>query len=279
MTSDLSERTSEWRLVGRERELAVLDDAATAARGGRTTIVIVSGEGGIGKSHLVGTALQMLTAQGFRVLHGRAERMEQGLAYASLRQALQADRSSWPATAAESADALEELLDHHDPSDNSPLFRHVYQRATAVLAELCAQQPTVLALDDLHVADADTVDLLAMLARRLPGVPLLLLLSRRNGSAAHATLALDHLDDLADSGAVVQLPLEPLDKADVEALVVHTLGAPPDPMLLAHVTRRSWGNPFFVLEVVRALQRAGSVVVDEAGARLIDETARKVERL
>jgi DNA-binding CsgD family transcriptional regulator len=274
MTSDLSERTSEWRLVGRDRELAVLEHAAARARSGLTTVVLVSGEAGIGKSHLVNTARRSLADAGFRVLHGRAERMEQGLAYASLRQALQTDRRSWPPPAIEATEALEALLDRHDPGEvENPLFRHVYQRATAVLAELCAQSPTVLALDDLHVADADTVDLLALLVRRLPDVPLLLLLSRRNGAAAQATLAIDQLDDLAESGAVVQLPLEPLGREDIEALLTETVGAAPDPTLLAHVARRSWGNPFFVLEVVRALQRAGSVVVDDTGCHLIGDSS------
>jgi DNA-binding CsgD family transcriptional regulator len=270
MTSDLlSERSSEWRLVGRTRELTLLDEAAEGARAGRTTVVLVSGEGGIGKSHLVSTAQQALARQGFRVLHGRAERMEQGLAYASLRQALQSDRSDWPAAAGDAAEALEDLLDRHDGGDEGPLFRNVYQRATTVLAELCAQGPTALALDDLHVADADTVDLLALLARRLPDVPLLLLLSRRNGSAAQATLAIDQLDDLGN--AVVQLPLEPLDTAELTALLTAALGVTPDPTLVAHVSRRSWGNPFFALEVVRALQRAGSVRTDDERATLIGE--------
>ena len=59
------------------------------------------------------------------------------------------------------------LFDRPEDGDNSQLsFRRVYQSATRLVAELCLRGPTVLAIDDVHVADADTMNLLALLARR-----------------------------------------------------------------------------------------------------------------
>jgi DNA-binding CsgD family transcriptional regulator len=261
--------------VGRDGERLKLEAAAARARSGRATVVMITGEAGIGKSLLLSESLRQLELDGFFVLSGRAERMEQGIAYASLRQAVVGAQREWPVGIGEVANQFSAALDRPERGDGShPSLRRVYQRATHLLAELCIAGPTVLSIDDVHVADADTVNLLALLARRLWDAPLLILLSRRSDWLAGPVQAIDQLEDGPNGdGAVVQLPLTSLEPAVLASLVESVLQSPADEALLEHVSRRSDGNPFFALETLHALRNTGSISVSDSGSHLIDELA------
>jgi predicted ATPase/DNA-binding CsgD family transcriptional regulator len=256
-------------LIGRSASLELVHDAAQRARAGHSTVVVVTGEAGIGKSVLLASTLVQLADSGFRVLHGRAERMEQGMAYACFRQALEPVPAGWPADARAAAHELLSSLDGHDTHWS---FQDVYRAAIRILGDLCAEGPTVLALDDLHLADADTVNLLLLMARRFRTSPLLILLGRRHDTEGGRHHALDQLEEgLQGDGVLVPVPLAPLAGDEIAELVGSMLGALPDTALVEHVARRSGGNPFFAIEAVHALQKAGSIEVDEAVSRITDD--------
>jgi predicted ATPase/DNA-binding CsgD family transcriptional regulator len=258
-------------LVGRDAELAAIGDAAARARAGRSAVIVVSGEAGIGKSVLLGSALHRLATTGWRVLHGRAERMEQGLAYACFRQAIEPVPPGWPDDSRAAAEELVEALDGAELWS----FQDVYRAAVRVLGGLCDEGPTVLALDDLHVADGDTVNLLLLMARRFRTSPLLLLLGRRPEPAETGRRpAVDQLEEgLEGDGVLVRVPLGPLTADDLAQLGLAMLGSPPDAALVEHVGRRSGGNPFFAVEAVHALRHAGSIEVTESGSRISDDVS------
>jgi DNA-binding CsgD family transcriptional regulator/tetratricopeptide (TPR) repeat protein len=260
-------------IVGRDTDRQALDEAAARARSGRATVVVITGEAGIGKSVLVAESLQRLEGEGFFVLSGRAERMEQGIAYASLRQAVVGAQHDWPAGVVKLADQFSNALDRPENGDNSQLsFRRVYNSATQLLAELCTRGPTVLSIDDVHVADADTINLLALLARRLWDAPLLIVLSRRSDPLAGSMLAVDQLADGPNGDdAVVQLPLSSLGPAELSLLAASLFGVPAGDALVDHLLHRSGGNPFFALETLHALRNTGSIEVTSSGARLVDD--------
>jgi DNA-binding CsgD family transcriptional regulator/tetratricopeptide (TPR) repeat protein len=262
-------------IVGRDADRATLDAAAARARSGRATVVVLIGEAGIGKSLLLSDALRRFGAEGCTVLSGRAERMEQGIAYASLRQAVVGTPREWPAGVDKLAEQLVSAFDRPEDGDNSQLsFRRVYQSATRLVAELCLRGPTVLAVDDVHVADADTMNLLALLARRLWDAPLLIVLSRRTDPVVGSMLVIDELTDGPNGeDAVVQLPLASLDRDSMKALVESTLGSAAAEGLVDHVAQRSGGNPFFALETLHALRNTGSVAQTDGISTLIDEQA------
>jgi DNA-binding CsgD family transcriptional regulator len=257
-------------LVGRVADLRSVVDAAERARQGQATAVVVVGEAGIGKSLLLATSLRSLATSGFQVLQGRAERMESGLPYASFRQAIDPVGATWPPEAIRAANEVVAALDGRDGRDGS--FPELYRGAIRILAALCDAGPTVLALDDLHVADADTVNLLLLMARRFRAAPLLLLFGRREEPDGAQRQVIDTLEDaLEDDGALVRVPLGPLTEQDVAGLTAALVGSPPDPTLVTHVTKRSGGNPFFAIEAVHALQQAGSIEVTETGSRLVND--------
>jgi adenylate cyclase len=110
-------------------------------------------------------------------------------------------------------------------------------------------------LEDLHWADASSLALVIDLARRIERSQLaLVLVARPEARAALAELPPDHL---------LAMELEPLDTEGVEAIVAAMLDSEPPPGVGAFVARRSAGNPFFVQELVRALQDARTLVADD----------------
>jgi DNA-binding CsgD family transcriptional regulator/tetratricopeptide (TPR) repeat protein len=135
----------------------------------------------------------------------------------------------------------------------------------------------VLVIDDVQWADQATLDLLAFLARRIEPLPVLLLLTHRDGDGGAPSV--DRiLGGIASLPVLRQLPLEPLSRAGVERLAADT-GV--DARELHRITA---GNPFYVHEVldarlsqipisVRDAVRARVVQLDDRGRRALQVAA------
>ena len=123
--------------------------------------------------------------------------------------------------------------------------RHRAYRATRELVErLAVKQPLVLVLDDLHWADAASLELVSHLFRRPPRARVVLAVGFRAGQAGHA---LDAVMDsaLRESDSVHSITLGPLAPADAQALM-----GIEDPAEAECLYRRSGGNPFYMLELI-----------------------------
>lgn len=231
-------------LVGRSRELERLEAALAGAAAGRGSTVLVAGEAGIGKTRLASEFAERARAGGATVLVGRCiDLVGTGLPYLPLVEALRPLRGS-PALGGELRElqrlvpelAEPEALGDRHPDPQLRLFEEVL----TVLERLGAEAPTVLVLEDLHWADASTLDLLAFLARAAPERRLLIVATYRR-------------DELRPAEALhrqaVVLELGPLDLGEIEQL----LGAPSD--LAEAIYARSEGNPFFAEELLAAAAR------------------------
>jgi DNA-binding NarL/FixJ family response regulator len=129
----------------------------------------------------------------------------------------------------------------------------------------------VLVVEDVHWADQATLDLLAWIARRVEALPVLLLVTHRDGGDGEPSVA-RILGGVASLPAVRQMPLEPLSLAGVEHLASDT-------GIDAHELHRiTAGNPFYVHEVLDAgLARIPISVRDAVRARVaqLDERGRR----
>jgi DNA-binding CsgD family transcriptional regulator/tetratricopeptide (TPR) repeat protein len=116
--------------------------------------------------------------------------------------------------------------------------------ATALLRELAARVPIVVVLEDLHWADEATLDVLRLLARRVSGVPALVLASYRDDELERTHPLRILLGELRGGETVGRLMLDPLSPEAVASL------AEPSGVDADALYRKTGGNPFFVTEAL-----------------------------
>ena len=177
LQSDTSQSSSRSDLVGREIEKAALSEEFIAASSGRASMVCVSGEPGIGKTTLVEDFLADLTRNSQHlVARGRcSERLAGAEAYlpildaiedllgedhgGKIRDAFNSHAPSWTKQVAPFATGPGPVA---PPASQERLKREL----AAFLGTICAMQPLVLFIEDIHWADTSTVDLLAYIITR-----------------------------------------------------------------------------------------------------------------
>ena len=276
------------RLVGRQDELALVDDALARIEAGGSALLAVSGEPGIGKSRLLAELAARADEQGRLVLAGRASELERDLPYWIFVDALDEYlRALDPARVAEADERSGGELARIFPSvatrsagEPAAVLDERYRAHRAVrelLEELAGATPLVLLLDDLHWADPASLDLVGALLRRPPRGGVLVALALRTPQAP--TRLTTALDGAYRAGTLLRAELAPLGETEAEEL----LGPEVAPALTRALYEESGGNPFYLEQLARATgagARAGAALLaDEAdvpravAAALADELA------
>ncbi|WP_433164394.1 AAA family ATPase [Kribbella sp. CA-247076] len=211
-------------LIGRDEELALLKELTTGLTSG-SAVAIVRGEAGIGKSRLVSAAVAEATAAGLRILSGSCAPLSSAVAYGGLATAL---RVGWDvkdqgftSVAAGRAWAFESMM-----------------RALGEVVD----GGVVLVVEDLHWADASTLDFLAYLSRNLPPSGLLVLLTWRDDGTGNEQAW--WLSEQLRLPSVTDLPLRRLTIEETARQLADCSAE-----LVAAVYRRSAGNPYLSAEL------------------------------
>jgi len=248
-------------LVGRARELAAIDSALDRIAEGRPWVVELFGEPGIGKSRLLGELARRARARHWLVLDGRAAEFEQDVPFGVIIDALNDYLASLDSTFARPLQpaALHELAKvfpslsgfARDASiRQAPSGRYRFHYAIrAVLEQLAARRPVLLALDDVHWADPASFDLIAHLLRRFRG-PLLMALALRQTPARLAGA----FEEGVRSGFATRVDLGPLTPEEAQALIDPEL----DLATRTELYRESGGNPFYLEQLLRHRPRGRS---------------------
>jgi DNA-binding winged helix-turn-helix (wHTH) protein/tetratricopeptide (TPR) repeat protein len=278
-------------LVGRERELAQLDEALSLARTGDRQVVLVSGEPGIGKTTLVRAFLSRASqVPGLHTALGQsAENYGATEAYHPLLDALaRACRGPWGEVLVNALDRHAPLWLAQMPALVGPSRLRALQRRTAGATpermqrelthalEAAAETPVVLCLEDLHWADVSTVDWLAAFARRPERVRLLILGTYRAGEASSQRRPIHMMrDELRRQGRSRDLVLGPLSSSAVGQYVAARFATRAEDSaalsrLAAEVHTRTEGSPLFVVGVLNELVARGVLVHEEAAWRVRD---------
>ena len=231
-------------LLERDATLEALTHAVSEAAEGRGSVVLVTGEAGIGKTSLV-RAFAERSAADARLLLTACDDLMAPRTLGPLRDA--ALRGDGPLAAA---------LNDGEPVDG--VF-------TAVLEELAAAPPTVLVVEDIHWADDATLDVLGYAARRIAGLGALLVLTFRDDEIDPRHPVQRLLGVLA-TAPVQRLALEPLSRGAVRRL---SEGTGADSAALHRTTR---GNPFFVTEALASPR-------DAVPASVVEAVLARVQRL
>ena len=247
-------------LVGRDSELQELAALLQRVEGGVGAVAVIGGEGGIGKTRLAAELLARARAGNARAARCGAVAGAPPFApwvelLAALARELEpppAD-SRWPEELGRIAPSLPRRLGraHGRPADvPGDLARARLYEAAVELAEYAtADRPLVLMFDDVHVADAPTLELAAYLARRIVAMPVLLVLTRRLTPRRDEVDALVHTAR-ARGVQVREHELRPLNRVQLVALIdaVSALDAP----TRERVILAADGNPLLALESARA---------------------------
>jgi tetratricopeptide (TPR) repeat protein len=249
------ERTRNRALIGRDREIAMLIGLLTEVTAGRGGAVLVEGEPGIGKSALVRAALAE-AADDCQVFWGAGDELGQALPLLPFLEGLRVREPS----ANPRRNTIVQLLRGEVSVDRGldvPVT--LAEQLLALVAEQCAQLPTILVIDDLQWADQASIALWGRLARSVRQMPLLLIGMMRPVPQRDDLRALRRA-----AGDAVWLQLTGLTEAAVAELLAALAGAKPSDDLL-QLAAGAGGNPLYVTELVAALTRSSSLAVTNAG--------------
>jgi DNA-binding CsgD family transcriptional regulator len=239
-------------LLGRESELATLNALMADARAGEGRLAIIEGGAGIGKTRLIAEARTSAAAHGFAVLSARAGELERDFAFGVVRQLFEPVLAGGPVE--ERAELLSgaaglaaplfdrDVLGRQD-GDHADVAFHTLHGLYWLTANIAQRTPAVLAVDDLHWSDDPSLRWLNYLARRLEGLPVLVLLASRPLPPEPGSEAL--LEPLAAPADTVLRPV-PLHGPAVAALAAQVLSTELDEAFVAALAQASGGNPLFL---------------------------------
>jgi tetratricopeptide (TPR) repeat protein len=267
-------------VIGRETELEALAEGFDAAKAGRASLVCVSGEPGIGKTTLIEAFLRGLSgSQAHSVALGRcSERLAGAEAYLPLLDAIddllhddrgQASAAMFQKLAPTWAQMLSGITTSDASIDPSPAQsqERMKRELAAFLERICASQPLVLLIEDIHWADISTVDVLGYVLTRLRDSRLLAVATYRPSElqlSSHPFLALKL--DLQTRGAAREIPLAFLTEESVGRFIGDRFPNNRFPEGFTHLVHsRTEGSPLFVEDLLRYLRSRGDIVPAPGG--------------
>lgn len=284
-------------LVGRERDRQQLLQYLSSGSG---AIISIAGEAGLGKTTLVTETLdEFRETSRARIATGRcSERLAGSEAYLPMLEAL-GDLIKRDASAARALQTLAPAWYRHVTMapDSAPDAgasmglagqERLKRELAAFFAESAKQLPVVLFLDDVHWADASTVDLVGYLASRLAELRLFIVTTARHSELLlrkHPFLQLAR--ELQPRGILQQMPLQFLSAADIDEYVrlqfpENRFGAD----FLHLVFEKTEGNPLFMVDLLRYLrdeqviaQRDGVFELTHALSEVAEEIPESVRSM
>jgi predicted ATPase len=284
-------------LAGRERELTFLKESVERARGGRTQLISLVGDAGVGKSRLAYELRRSIADSSVTVLEANCAAHADALPFAVIGQLLRAnfgmDEGEAESDQLKKVDAgvrelgaaiewavpyLQHLLMLPAPSleadglDQAQRRRRMMEAVKALVLAGAARRPILFIIEDLQWIDRNSEDMLVAINEGLAGHRVMYLMTHRPGYSApwqdrsfHQRLAVDPLDE-DDMRTITAALLSGSDAAPVQHLVV----------------ARAGGNPLFAEELARFFRTQGPNAAPsetEVPATIHDLLTARIDRL
>ena len=279
-------------LVGRDDELRILRTLLDEAASGEGRLVLTSGQAGVGKTRLIEELITYAHLRGVRVLSakcyvggtpyepfGRMLREFLRVSEAGeVREALgdyAADLVRLAPEVRQKLGGLPESIPLPPEQERARLFESI----SRLFLALSRRAPQLLFVDDLHLADAATVQLLRYLAPAVAGERLLLAGAYQTEEADRTPAVAEVLRQLRRERHAATLEVKPLTLEQVTELIQRMANHPTPPVRFAgRIFGVTEGNPYFIEEVINALFEQGTLYIrDGQWSTDFDEGARYTE--
>ena len=248
------------RLVGRERELGLLQERWQEALRGAAGLTVVAGEAGVGKSRLLDELSALVQRAGFDTMRARCFAARGRLALAPVSEwlrspALRSARDRLEAVWAKEVDRLVPPTDVGPMAPPRPMAdawqRHRFFEGLA-RAVLSTGRPALLLLDDLQWCDEHTLAWLQLLLHLGQGYPMLVVAATRLEEVDGNAELTEMLRALRSAGQVTDVALATLDAGQSAVLAGQVRGIPLTPPEADWLYTATGGYPLLVIESVRA---------------------------
>jgi DNA-binding CsgD family transcriptional regulator len=237
--------------------------------------LLIEGEPGIGKTTLWLAAQESARARGFRVLSTRAAAAESVLAYTALADLLDGvPASAWADLPEPQRAAVDQVLLRADNGSTTDQ-RAVAAAFLSVVECLADDGPLLVAIDDLQFIDPSSMHVVGFVTRRLSGPVGILGSVRTNGGDVAGGVWLQ----MPRPDAVNRIRLHPLGIHDLHAAVSARLRRPFSAPTMGRIHQVSGGNPFYAIELARAIAEHAPGVETSLPRTLADVVRARISGL
>lgn len=289
-------------MIGRDAELEQLTSRIRAVQQGKSGIISIVGEAGLGKSRLLAEVERLDSIKGVLLLEGRSLSVGQSLSFHPFSDLLKhwawiTDEDNEPAALAKleaaisgvAAEASGEILpfvatlmgmrlsgphaERIKGIEGDALERLISKSMRDLFRHLANVRPLVLVFEDLHWADRSSIKLIEALLRLTQDSRILFVQVFRPDYPETAETILRYVrDNHADRHLEIQL--QPLNVTQCDQLVRNLLEISDLPRAMhALIVEKAGGNPFFIEEVVRSLIEQGAVKYADGRLSVTDQIA------
>lgn len=227
-----------------------MDDVLTAALDAPAALVL-EGEAGIGKTTLWSAGVEQASTRGFRVLAACPAEAESVLAYGAVADLLRDVEPSMIAPLPMPQRIAVNRILLQDDSDRAATESAVAAGLLSIVTALAAETPLLIALDDVQWLDPSSAHAIAFVARRLPPRVALLATVRTDSANARGPRI-----ELQDPAATTRFLVEPMTLGALHAIIHSRLGISLSRPKMVQIHQMCAGNPFFALELARAVRDA-----------------------
>ena len=273
------------RLVGRDREMSILEEEFRRSAAGEFRCVLIVGDPGVGKTRL-GAELLGRHRDDAIGLSARAHSLGTTSAFGVWAEALERHLRAMDATDIErlcagSLDDLAQLLRSvaavagRGPETDPPRNR-LLEGLAVLTANLAEDQPVVMVIDDVQNADPSSLEALDYTAHSGMDDRILVVLTARTGEISGGSAAGEILLGLEQEGLLRRVSLGPLAEEGLRALAEIIAEQSVPETLVSWLQERSQGNPFFALVLMRALLEKGGDLSAPALERLPETLSERV---